>query len=107
MDGVRVSTFESTPRPLSADDIRKAKQRAYFLNSSKAQKPLLNNQKSIIPSNLGAPTVGRDQQNIGLISNQEQLLEGVSRNLSSNLTACCLNQSTPFVGSRLARSSAP
>lgn len=86
MDGVRTSSFEATPRPLSADDIRKAKQRAYFLNSSKAQKPLSSNSKRIMSSNLGASTFNHsDQQNLGSCSNQGQVLESVSGNLSSNL----------------------
>ena len=86
MDGVRTSSFEPTPRPLSADDIRKAKQRAYFLNSSKVQKPLPNNSKRNILSNLGVSTFNSsDLQNLGSCSDQGQLLEGVSGNVSSSL----------------------
>ncbi|KAI5084452.1 hypothetical protein GOP47_0000621 [Adiantum capillus-veneris] len=39
LEVTKSSNFDSPSRPLSADDIKKAKIRAYFLNNSKAEKP--------------------------------------------------------------------
>eukprot|EP00250_Pteridium_aquilinum_P015085 c22366_g1_i1 orf=365-4585(+) len=63
-DGTKSSTFGSSSRPLSADDIKKAKRRAQFLNHAKSQKPFSSREGGTIMSDLSAVSSQRGQRNI-------------------------------------------
>ncbi|KAH7296533.1 hypothetical protein KP509_26G026900 [Ceratopteris richardii] len=61
-EGLKSSSFDPSPRPLSADDIKKAKRRAFFQNNAKDEKPLASNLDGSLTLDLATVSFERGQK---------------------------------------------